>query len=295
MTRLCAPVIAPVLGAALALMGALPATGDEHSARIVSVGGSVTEIVYALGQESRLVARDSTSTYPEAAQDLPDIGYVRQLSPEGLLSVDPDLILVEDGAGPPEALAVIEKTEIPVVSVPMGFDRAAVMAKIAAVAEALGMRAEGEALARRVAGEIDAARAAVAQGPDADMPGRRVLFILSMQGGRLLAAGQNTAADGIIRLAGAENAVTGFDGYKQLSDEAVLTAAPDAILLMQARGNADVQKDEVLAHPALAATPAGRNAAVIRMNGMLLLGFSVRTGQAVTELAAGLRTFAGKT
>ena len=288
MTRLGARILSPVLSAALAVLVAMPVAADP-ARRIVSAGGSVTEIVYALGQEDRLVARDSTSTYPEAARELPDIGYVRRLSPEGLLSVDPDLILVEDGAGPPEALALIRETEIPVVTIPMGFDRAAVLAKIAAVAEALDMRAQGAALAARIAGEIDAATA------DVTGPGQRVLFVLSVQDGRLLAAGQNTAADGVIRMAGARNAVTGFDGYKQLSDEAVLSAAPDAILLMEARGDADVAQSEVLAHPAIAATPAGRDAAVIRMNGMLLLGFSVRTGQAVTELAAALRDLAGKT
>ena len=288
MTRLGALVLSPVLSAALAVLVAMPVAADP-ARRIVSAGGSVTEIVYALGQEDRLVARDSTSTYPEAARELPDIGYVRRLSPEGLLSVDPDLILVEDGAGPPEALALIRETEIPVVTIPMGFDRAAVLAKIAAVAEALDMRAQGAALAARIAGEIDAATA------DVTGPGQRVLFVLSVQDGRLLAAGQNTAADGVIRMAGAQNAVTGFDGYKQLSDEAVLSAAPDAILLMEARGDADVAQSEVLAHPAIAATPAGQKAAVMRMNGMLLLGFSVRTGQAVTELAAGLRDLAGKT
>ena len=284
MTRLRALVLSSVLAA----LGAMPAAADPAS-RIVSVGGSVTEIVYALGQEGRLVARDSTSSYPEAALELPDVGYVRRLSAEGLLSVDPDLILVEDGAGPPEALALIAKTEIPVVTIPMGFDRQAVLAKITAVAAALDMPEQGAALADRIAGEIDAATAGVSG------PGQRVLFVLSVQDGRLLAAGQNTAADGIIRLAGAQNAVTGFEGYKQLSDEAVLTAAPDAILLMQARGDADVAQAELLAHPAIAATSAGRDAAIIRMNGMLLLGFSVRTGQAVTELAAALRDLAGKT
>ena len=100
MKSLRAPLLALLLAGA-----ALPASAGPAQ-RIVSVGGSVTEIVYALGQQDRLVARDSTSTYPEAAQKLPDVGYVRRLSPEGLLSVDPDLIIVEDGAGPPEAVAV---------------------------------------------------------------------------------------------------------------------------------------------------------------------------------------------
>lgn len=283
MKSLRAPLLALLLAGA-----ALPASAGPAQ-RIVSVGGSVTEIVYALGQQDRLVARDSTSTYPEAAQKLPDVGYVRRLSPEGLLSVDPDLIIVEDGAGPPEALALLQQTEIPVATIPMGYDREAVLAKIAAVAAALDMPDEGAALAAQVARDIDAAAGAIPK------DGRRVLFVLAVQNGRLLAAGQDTAADGIIRMVGAENAVSGFQGYKLLTDEAVLAAAPDAVLLMEARGDADVAQAELLAHPAIAATPAGKHAAVIRMNGMLLLGFSVRTGQAVTELAAGLRDLAGKT
>ncbi len=281
MKSLRAPLLALLLAGA-----ALPASAGPAQ-RIVSVGGSVTEIVYALGQQDRLVARDSTSTYPEAAQKLPDVGYVRRLSPEGLLSVDPDLIIVEDGAGPPEALALLQQTEIPVATIPMGYDREAVLAKIAAVAAALDMPDEGAALAAQVARDIDAAAGAIPK------DGRRVLFVLAVQNGRLLAAGQDTAADGIIRMVGAENAVSGFQGYKLLTDEAVLAAAPDAVLLMEARGDADVAQAELLAHPAIAATPAGKHAAVIRMNGMLLLGFSVRTGQAVRDLATGLAGLGG--
>ncbi len=281
MKSLRAPLLALLLAGA-----ALPASAGPAQ-RIVSVGGSVTEIVYALGQQDRLVARDSTSTYPEAAQKLPDVGYVRRLSPEGLLSVDPDLIIVEDGAGPPEALALLQQTEIPVATIPMGYDREAVLAKIAAVAAALDMPDEGATLAAQVARDIDAAAGAIPK------DGRRVLFVLAVQNGRLLAAGQDTAADGIIRMVGAENAVSGFQGYKLLTDEAVLAAAPDAVLLMEARGDADVAQAELLAHPAIAATPAGKHAAVIRMNGMLLLGFSVRTGQAVRDLATGLAGLGG--
>ena len=130
------------LSALLALGLAVRAGAEEPAQRIVSVGGSVTEIVYALGQEHRLVARDTTSNAPAAALELPDVGYVRRLSPEGLLSVNPDLILAEDGAGPPEALEVLRDSRIPLITVPMGFDRAAVRAKIETVAGALDNAAE---------------------------------------------------------------------------------------------------------------------------------------------------------
>ncbi|MBK0326880.1 ABC transporter substrate-binding protein [Rhodobacteraceae bacterium F11138] len=268
------------LAMALSIMTAGQA-GAGSPQRIVSLGGSVTEIVYALDQQDRLVARDTTSNYPAAAQDLPDVGYIRRLSPEGLLSVEPDLILAEDGAGPPETLDLLRASRIPLISVPMGFDRDAVKAKITAVAEALGVPARGAELAQRVTEEIDLATRQ-------ELSGQRVLFILTLQDGRVLASGTNTAADGIMSLAGAVNAVEGFEGYKLLTDEAILTAAPDVILMMQSEGARAVSDETLFSQPAIAATPAGQNRAVLRMDGMFLLGFSVRTGQAVTELAARL-------
>ncbi|MFV0515032.1 MAG: hemin ABC transporter substrate-binding protein [Jhaorihella sp.] len=269
------------LGAVLVLVAVARQLHAGPAERVVSVGGSVTEIVYALGQEHRLVARDTTSNHPPQALDLPDVGYVRRLSPEGLLSVAPDLILTEDGAGPPEALELLRSSAIPVVTIPMGFTRDAVVAKIEAVADALGVPGKGAELAARVGAEIDAAaRRGTA--------GKRVLFIMTMQGGRVLAGGADTAAEGIIALAGAVNAAEGFDGYKLMTDEAVLAAAPDVILVMRNRGDMALSDDDLLAHPALAATPAGQSRAILRMEGMYLLGFSVRTGQAVADLAAGL-------
>jgi iron complex transport system substrate-binding protein len=272
----------------LACAGAMVVLGAplfaDPAERVVSVGGSLTEIVYALGQEHRLVARDVTSNYPKEALDLPDVGYVRRLSPEGLLSVDPDLILVEEGAGPPEALELLNETQIPVVTVPMGFDREAVLVKISTVAQALGVSEAGAELSARIAGEID-------QATQAELTGQKVLFVLTIQGGRILAGGTNTAADGVITLAGAQNAVQGYEGYKLLNDEAVLTPDPDVILMMDSRLNEELGDDVLLSHPALAATKAGQNQAILRMDGMFLLGFSVRTGQAVTDLTSGLARF----
>jgi iron complex transport system substrate-binding protein len=81
----------------------------------------VTEVVFALNEEHRLVARDSTSVHPQEAHDLPDIGYIRALSPEGILSVDPDLLLMLDGSGPQEAVDVLEKSGILIANVPNEF------------------------------------------------------------------------------------------------------------------------------------------------------------------------------
>ena len=133
------------VAAALAIC-ATGAVGQEGS-RVLSIGGSVTEIVYALGQEDRLVARDTTSNFPASAEELPDVGYMRALSPEGILSVDPDLIIAEAGSGPVETIDVMEQANIPFITIPDGFDREAVGLKIRAVGEALGVSEEGDALA----------------------------------------------------------------------------------------------------------------------------------------------------
>lgn len=256
------------------------AAADGH--RVVSLGGAVTEIVYALGEEGRLVARDTTSSFPPEAQGLPDVGYVRQLSPEGVLSVAPDLILAEEGAGPPETMALLRAAAVPVVEVPAGFDAAAVEAKIRIVASALGVPERGEALAGRVGDEIAGATAGAGSTPP-----QRVLFVLSLQGGRVMAAGSGTAADGIIRLAGAENALSGIAGYKPVTDEAVIAAAPDVILMM-ANAGPGVADDAVFSHPAIHATPAGAARRLVRMDGLLLVGFGPRTAEAVSTLAAAL-------
>lgn len=253
----------------------------EIPERIVAVGGSVTEIVFALGEEKRLVARDTTSIFPEEANELPNVGYIRALSPEGVMSVDPDLILMLEGSGPREAVDVLKKSGIAIDDIPDEFSAAGIVEKVRSVGSALGVEEKAEALAGKLEADLDAAKARAA----AQSSGLRVLFILSIRGGRILASGTGTAADGIISLAGATNAVGEFSGYKQLSDEAILSAAPDVVLMMDRTGNHGTSAGDLFKHPALAQTPAARNNRLIKMNGQYLLGFGPRTAGAITELA----------
>lgn len=270
---------------ALTVMTAPPASAAETAQRIVSVGGSVTEVIYALGAQDRVIARDSTSTFPPEVTNLPDVGYVRALSPEGLLAVNPDLILAEDGAGPPETVAQLKAAAVPFVTVPNGWTAEAVGAKIRAVGEALGLESRAETLAADVTRQIAAASDAAAARPG---PKPRALFVLSTQGGRIMASGTGTQAAGILALAGAENAVTEFPGYKPLTDEAVIAAAPDVIVMMDRGGDHGATAETLFALPAMALTPAGKTRALVRMDGLYLLGFGPRTGAAVEELSRAL-------
>ena len=115
------------------------------------------------------------------------------------------------------------------------------------------------------------------------------MFILSMQGGRLLVGGQGTSAEAMILLAGGTNAVTALDGYKPLTDEAAIAADPDLILMMDRGGDHAVVLADIIAHPALRLTRAAIDQRVVSMDGLYLLGFGPRTGDAALELNAHLR------
>ena len=268
--------------AALALAGCALAVSAQaaDTADVLSLGGAVTEIVYALGEQDRLVARDTTSSFPPEALALPDVGYLRALSPEGVLSVAPALILSEADAGPPEAIEVLRAADVAFVTVPEGFDAAAIAEKIRVVGAALDVPERAEVLAARVAADIAAteARAQAVETP------KRVLFVLSAQGGKLMAGGQDTGADAVIRMAGGVNALTGIEGYKPLTDEAAAAAAPDVVLMMDRGGDHAATAQELFALPALAVTPAARDHALVRIDGLKLLGFGPRTAEAVSDL-----------
>ncbi len=254
------------------------------TSRLVSIGGSLTEIIYALGEENRLVARDQTATFPQAALALPDVGYMRALAPEGVLSVTPTALLVIDGSGPPEALDVLSHAGVDYQTVPEDFSHQGILTKVRAVGQALGVPEKSEALIA----ELDASLKSVEARTAAITERKKVLFILSTQGGKIQASGTDTAANGIIELAGAINAVPDYSGYKALTEEAIIAANPDIILMMDRGGDHGGTDAELLAHPAIALTTAGKNDAIIRLDGAYLLGFGPRTASAVGELVDAL-------
>lgn len=275
-----AAILVSAVLAAPAVQGQTQVTPFADTSRLVSIGGSLTEIIYALGEEGRLVARDQTAMYPEAALALPDVGYMRALAPEGVLSVNPSAILLIEGSGPQETLDVLSRASVPYITVPESYSHQGIVEKVRVVGQALGVEAKAEALAAELDAQLSAAEAATR-----DVPQRkRILFVLSTQGGKINASGTDTAANGIITLAGAENAITEYHGYKTLTDEAIIAANPDVIVMMGNAGEA-TRDNEVLEHPAIKLTTAGRNKALVQIDGAFLLGFGPRTPAAILELA----------
>ena len=259
----------------LALLIAFPLMTSAAD-RVVTLGGDITEIVYALGAGNSLVARDSTSLAPPEAKNLPDVGYLRQLNAEGILAMRPDRVLASDQAQPSLALQQIQRSGVAVTTIPGSNDVAVIDNKIRLIADALGKASAGETLRKQVREQLAA------------LPGtplnKRVLFILSHSGMNAMAAGQQTGADAAIRAAGLQNAIQGVNRYQPLSQEGIIASRPDLVVISADGVNAMGGEAALWALPGLAQTPAGRNKQVLLVDDMALLGFSVRTPEALRQL-----------
>ena len=270
----------PMLSALVMLFLATGPAFPGDTPRVVLLGGSLTEIAYALHREDHIVGVDTTSVFPpEALKSKASVGYVRAVSAEGVLSLKPSLVIAIQGAGPADALKLIEATGTALRTVPDEASPAGVGAKIEAVGDALDARNAADALKA----EVSARFAALAlQRPKVAKP-LRVLIVLSLQNGRSTVGGRGTAADGIIKLSGSLNAADAVEGYKTMTDESIIAAAPDVVLVMQNGGHA-LDAATVFALPAYSTTPAGLTRRLVAMDGLLLLGFGPRTPEAAGDL-----------
>ncbi|OZG75377.1 hemin ABC transporter substrate-binding protein [Hahella sp. CCB-MM4] len=248
--------------------------------RIISIGGAITETIYALGLEEKLIASDTTSYFPEAAEMLPKVGYQRALSAEGILSLNPRIIIATEEAGPRSVIEQVRTAGVEWITLSSPQSLTDVYRNI----EQLGTLLGAASRASQLVEDIQKQELVLQQHIKEQGNSTRILFVLQHTGGAPMIAGSNTAADHIIELAGAENALTGVEGYKPMTPESVVQARPDLILttvlgLQQVGG-----VDSMLKVPGLALTPAGQQKRVVAMDSLLLLGFGPRTVTAAEQL-----------
>lgn len=269
----------------LAACGGSQDTPAAAALRIVSAGGDVTEILFALGLGHQIVAVDDTSLFPEPVKALPKIGYLRALGAEGVLSLAPTAVVAGGDAGPPTTLAQLRDAGVRIVRTKTARTSDDVIANIAVIAEAFGREVEARELTDAFQREMATTTARV----DDYARKPRALFLLAVNAGSPNAAGLGTAADAMIVLAGGENAVSAYEGYKALSPEAAVATQPDVVLMMS-HALADAGGvARVAANPAIAATPAGREARIVSVDGAFHLGFGPRLPAAVASLAELMR------
>lgn len=270
----------------------VPAQGRRR--RIVSVGGALTETLYALGAQADLVGADTTSLYPDAARALPSVGYARSLSAEGLLSLRPTLVVASGDAGPPDVLQRLAAARVPLAVLDADHRIEGVLARTQRLAQLSGRVDAGSELQVQLKQQWQASTERIAARATAGKAAPRVLFVLAHSLGQVRVSGHGSSADAMIRYAAGRNAIgtgdAGFAGYKPLTPEAAIAAAPDVILATSQGLQAAGGIDGMLRLPGLAQTPAGRRRRVIAFDALLLLGFGPRLPQAVTALADALHT-----
>ena len=258
----------------------------EDSTRIAVAGGSITEIIYLLGYEERLVGVDLTSNFPEAATDLPSVGYVRNLSVEGLLSLQPTLILGEDDMGPPAVLEQLENAGVVTKRVPESHDANGIIEKIECVASLLDVPSSESVPSLQ---QVRTAAAQLEKASAEQTNNVRVALLLSLNSGAPVAAGDNTSGGGFLRMVGATNVFAEVDGWKPVSPEFIAAADPDVIVVPTRGADAIGGIKGVVAHPSLRATKASLNDRIVILDGMAMLGFGPRTLQTALEFALELR------
>lgn len=258
----------------------LQAAETNSPKRIISLGGDITEIVYALQAQNQLIATDTTSYWPEDAKHKPKVGYFRALSAEGILSLSPDLLLMSKEAGPATVIEQLKAVNVPIAIVPADKTAKAVVSKIHSIASAIDLPERGSILAEQIEAkfkQLENLKTQIQTKP-------RVVFLFSVAKGSLLAAGTETAADAMIKLASGTNVFTEYSGYKPVNSEVLIAAAPEVLLLTDRVLDSLGGIDGVMDFPGISLTPAGKNKRIIVMDTLYLLGFGPRTAQAALDL-----------
>ena len=253
----------------------------EDPSRVVVAGGSIAEMLYALEAGGLIVAVDSTAAYLPETSALPSVGYVRNLSAEGILALKPSLILGEHDMGPVEVLNQISSVEVEVKRIEERHSTQGIVDKFICIARVLDKEgAAREILKSQFAETVTSL--GKANVTSADMP--RAALILNFVDNQPIVAGANTSGDGLLRMAGAENVFSDIEGWKPLSRELLIAANPEHIVVTERALKSIGGLQGMLSDPLLASTDALNGDNVHAYGGMSLLGFGLQTLEVALSL-----------
>lgn len=247
--------------------------------KIVTGGSSSTEIVCALGLCDNIVATDRTSLYPPQVQSLPSIGYRTGINTEGIISMAPDIIILEKEYVKEVVIDQLAAAKLKLIQVENGYSFEATTEKIKTIAKALNREKEGEALIEKL--KIDLAQLEQQVASTSERP--KVLCVYNRGMGNMMVAGTDTGFE-IIKLAGVENAVPEITGFKPLNVESLITANPDYILFFQSGLESIGGVEGALKIPGVAQTTAGKQKQIIAIEGIKLTNWGPRFVEAATEI-----------
>ncbi|MGY2399502.1 heme/hemin ABC transporter substrate-binding protein [Pseudomonas sp. SDO5271_S396] len=281
--RLSASAIALVVG----LLVNHGAHASELPQRWVSAGGALSEWVTALGGEPKLVGVDTTTQHPDSLKALPSIGYQRQLSAEGILSLRPQILIGTEEMGPPPVLAQIRSAGVQVELFSAQPDLPTLKTTLEHLGKLLGSDAKANELFSGYEQALDQQAKWVAKA-QATQKAPGVLLLLGHAGGKPLIAGKDTAADWLLQQAGGHNLAT-HTGYKPFSVESLAGLSPDVLVFADRALTGDAARAALFKeNPILASTPAAKNDRVFELDPTLLVGgLGPRLPQSLVKLSAG--------
>ena len=253
----------------------------EDPSRVVAAGGSIAEMLYSLGAGNLLVAVDSTARYLPETQNLPSIGYVRNLSAEGILALKPSLVLGEHDMGPAEVLNQISSVEVEVKRIDERHSTQGIIDKFVCIARILGKEDTSQDILRGQLAEI-VTSLEKANEASVDLP--RAALVLNFVDNQPIVAGANTSGDGLLRMAGAQNIFADIDGWKPLSRELLIAANPEHLVVTERALESIGGLEGMLSDPLLASTDALNDDNVHAYGGMSLLGFGLQTLEVALSL-----------
>ena len=245
------------------------------NSKVVGAGGSITETIFFLNLQENLVARDLTSNFPKEALDLPSIGYVRNLSSEGLLSLSPTLILGEGDVGPPNIIEQVKNTSVDFRIIPDEYTPSGIIRKVSCVGEILG--ASSEQIKNKISKLNTSVKILNDLSSNPDLKNLKIMLVLMMRGSSPIVAGSGTSGAGFIKMIGARNALSKLEGWKPVSLENIRVSNPDYIIITSRGFKPFGTSQKFLTQTGLIKTNAGKKGNLIIEDGMALLGFGPRT------------------
>ena len=251
----------------------------QNSSRIVVAGGSITEIIYFLSSEEKIVALDVTSNYPEKAKELPSIGYVRNLSAEGILSMNPSIVFGEDDMGPPGVIKQLRDINIDLRIIPEEKTIDGILDKIYCIASIIDKVPNAESKINSTL--IPDILSIEKRLSTSTLIPKRVMFIFSIKGNKIIAAGSGTSGDGFIKMTGSENIFSTIEGWKSVSQEAIIKENPDYVIMSKRDLHNSKTIKSISENPIFKNIRAFEEQNIIFDDAMAMLGFGPRTIKSV--------------
>jgi len=266
---------------------------DTSRILTLDIYGSLSRIVFELGLGDAVVARDVSSAFPEA-EHLPVVtenGH--DLNAEAILDAAPTVILTDTSLGPWDTILQMRDAGIPVVVVDSHRSLETIGSLIEQVGTALGVPERAAALAARSTAAVDAKIAQIAAVAPADPAKKLRMMFLYVRGqsGVYYLFGEESGADSLIQALGGVDVAgeIGWKGMRPVTDEALVDANPD-LLIMMTKGLESVGGvDGLVEHlPAVAQTDAGRHRRIVDMSDTTVLSFGPAAADVLDALAVAI-------